>query len=226
MRSRQVNLQYTFCGLIALNIRQCRIASVSPCAKHPLCVLVHCCCSFFATGSRDNTVKLWALSSVGTQQQQRPIATLPPFSAGITAVALSPCPVSAAAAAAAGGDAAQQGSAAAGSAAALSAAAEQVHLLAVGMEDGCVQVWRLRVQGTAAVPTAPAAGGEAGGQGVPQVVCERLWGSEVWQQHAAAVRRLRWAPACMSWLCDGGDGGIALASCGEDNSVRVFDVRL
>jgi WD40 repeat protein len=181
--------------------------------------LVHCCCSFFATGSRDNTVKLWALSAVGTQQQQRPIATLPPFPAGITAVALSPCHVSAAAAAAAGGDAAQQDSAAA----AVSAAVEQVHLLAVGMEDGCVQVWRLRMQGMAAVP---AAGGEAGGQGVPQVVCERLWGSEVWQQHAAAVRRLRWAPVCVSWLCDGGDGSIALASCGEDNSVRVFDVRL
>lgn len=186
----------------------------------PCVPLLYCCCSLFATGSRDNTVKLWALSAVGTQQQQRPIAVLPPFPAGITAVALSPCHVSAAAGAA-GGDAAQQGSAAAGS-----AAAEQVHLLAVGMEDGCVQVWRLLMQVTAAVPTAPAAVGEAGGQGVPQVVCERLWGSEVWQQHAAAVRRLRWAPACVSWLCDGGDGSIALASCGEDNSVRVFDVRL
>jgi hypothetical protein len=57
------------------------------------------------------------------------------------------------------------------------------------------------------------------------VVCEQLWSSEVWQQHAAAVRRLRWAPGCVSWLCGSGCG-VVLASCAEDNSVRVFDVTL
>jgi hypothetical protein len=59
------------------------------------------------------------------------------------------------------------------------------------------------------------------------VVCEQVWCSAVWQQHAAAVKRLRWAPACVSWLCEGeGVSAVALASCGEDHSVRVFRVEL
>lgn len=99
-----------------------------------------------------------------------------------------------------------------------------MHLLAVGMEDGRVAVWRLQVPAGAADAPQPA----DGAQQQPAVVCEQLWSSEVWQQHAAAVKRLRWAPDCVSWLCGGGaaGAGLALASCGEDNSVRLFDVVL
>lgn len=167
-----------------------------------------CCRSLFATGSRDQAVKVWSLAGVGAPQQ-KPIAVLPPFPAGITAVALSPQHVSAAAAAG-------QPSGPAG----------VVHLLAVGTEDGQVQVWRLQVPGSS-----------PGGHNVwseeqqgkvqqqQQVVCERLWCSEVWQQHAAAVRRLRWAPGCVAQLC--GEGStVALASCGEDHSVRLYDLQL
>lgn len=101
-----------------------------------------------------------------------------------------------------------------------------MHLLAVGMEDGRVAVWRLQVPAGATDAPQPADGAQ---QQQPAVVCEQLWSSEVWQQHAAAVKRLRWAPGCVSWLCSGGaaaGAGLALASCGEDNSVRLFDVVL
>jgi hypothetical protein len=96
----------------------------------------------------------------------------------------------------------------------------QQHLLAVGMEDGQVQVWLLQQQ------QQQGADQQAPGQ-APMVVCEQVWCSAVWQQHAAAVKRLRWAPACVSWLCEGaGASAVALASCGEDHSVRVFRVEV
>lgn len=141
---------------------------------------------------------------MGQQQQQKPLATLPPFPAGITAVALCPQHVSAAAAAA------------------VASAQQHIHLLAVGLEDGRVQVWQLQMQDC--WPVGP--GAESAQRG--QVVCRQLWCSEVWQQHAAAVKRLRWAPAAVSWLCDDDSQGtgLKLASCAEDNSVRVFSVAL
>jgi WD40 repeat protein len=172
-------------------------------------------CSLFATGSRDQTVRLWARAGVGGQQPQKPLAVLPPFPAGVTAVALSPQHVSVAAAAAAG--IGQRG-------------AQEVHLLAVGCEDGQVQVWQLQLQQCVAegagggVQGADGPCGAAAGQ---QVEVQQLWCSEPWQQHVGAVRRLRWAPACVPSMCGGvGGGGVVLASCGEDNSVRLFDIAL
>lgn len=200
------------CGPCRVSLNDYAAASFPVCPDHQHSVWLSCCCgvntlvsvcSFFATGSRDQTVKLWVLAGVG-QPQQKPVAVLPPFPAGITAVALSPGHVASSMMAAAGGD------------------SSRVHLLAVGMEDGRVQVWRLQMPPLQQQQEMQVQ--EQQQQQEMQVVCEQLWCSEAWQQHAAAVRRLRWAPACVPWLCGGGAGVVGLASCGEDHSVRLFGV--
>jgi hypothetical protein len=184
----------------------------------------------FSTGSRDQSVKLWALADMGGSSSssssssssvpQRPVLSLPPFPAGVTAVALT--------AAAAGGSCARQQQ-------------QQQWLLAVGLEDGSLSVWRVTVV-TAADAQAQPTGHSSS--------AERLWSSQPWEQHAAAVKRLAWGPpGCVQALCgSGGDDGrqpsgaadtagaagvdaasaaprhhtMHLASCGEDHSVRVF----
>jgi hypothetical protein len=153
-------------------------------------------------------VNLWALGDVAAAgaaaaaaAAQKPVLTLPPCPAGVTAVALAPQHASAAAA--------QDG------------ATAQQHLLAVGLQDGRLQVWRL-------VLRSKADGGSS--------TCEQLWASQPWEQHAASVRRLAWgAPCVVAGLCDdagdagqGGQGGgdasgvLHLASCGDDHGVRVW----
>jgi hypothetical protein len=151
-------------------------------------------------------VKLWAVDDQG-KPQQKPAACLPAFPAGITAVALAPQHVCAAVAAAAG----------------TGADAEILHLLAVGLEDGQVQVWSIEV---------PRQLQNQQQQQQSEVVMQQLWASQAWEQHAAAVRRLRWATAGVDWLCGrsaaGGSNGscMQLASCGDDHSVRVYGVTL
>lgn len=131
---------------------------------------------------------------------QKPAATLPAFPFGVTAVALAPQHVSSAGAAAGSGSSPESG----------------LHLLAVGLEDGQVQVWSVEAT------HGSVDGGNSCGLGF---TVKQLWVSAAWCQHATVVRRLRWAPAGTDWLCGGGHG-VCLASCGEDSSVRVFSVEL
>lgn len=161
---------------------------------------------FFATGSRDQTVKLWAVDSTG-MPGHKPAITLPPFAAGVTAVALAPQHVSAAAAAPAGaGDSGH----------ARACAPSHVHFLAVGLENGRIEVWGVTItQGSADTATCDLG-----------FAVEQLWVSKAYCQHASVVKRLRWAPDGVAWLCGGSEGSLYLASCGEDNSVRVFGVTL
>jgi hypothetical protein len=143
--------------------------------------------------------------------QQKPFGCLPAFPVGITAVSLAPQHVCASAAAAAAGMIGDQ--------------AQGFHLLAVGLEDGQVQVWSVEVRQQL----------QDQQQQQGEVIVKQLWASQAWEQHAAAVRRLRWAPAGVEWLCGssaaGGSGGscgscVQLASCGDDHSVRVYGVTL
>ncbi|KXZ43915.1 hypothetical protein GPECTOR_77g12 [Gonium pectorale] len=162
-----------------------------------------------ATASRDETVKVWRLPGGGgdTAAGAAPVlaATLPQFPCAATAVAFAPTPATNAAAAG-GGE----------------------YLLAVGLENGAVQLWKLTEAG-------PAADGSAGGGG-PALAATRLWeAADAWC-HAAAVRRLRWRgapgtggqPLPAAPAQDGGRGGAAalqLASGSDDHSVRVFTFR-
>lgn len=151
---------------------------------------------------------------MGSSQPQKPVVTLPHFAVGITAVALAPQHVAAAAAAedAGGGG--------------CPSVATCVHVLAVGLEDGRVQVWQLSL-----MPLAGGAAAQDAEQQVQEWRSEQLWVSAPWEQHAGAVKRLCWGAACVIGVCGGSPGagrgqGMQLASCGEDHSVRVYEMHL
>ncbi len=137
--------------------------------------------SMFATCSRDQLVKVWQAPAAGDAAlQEQPLLVLPQFAVPVTAVAFGP------ALGGAGGG----------------------HLLAVGLEDGHVQVWEV----------ARAAG--------EQPSCRQLWGSSDWCRHAAAVKRLRWRSGTVGYGRHGGGNVLQLASAGEDHAVRVVEVGL
>lgn len=78
-------------------------------------------------------------------------------------------------------------------------------LLAIGMENGLIEFWSLSING--AVPGATA------------ILISQL---DPVMCHASAVNRLAWRNPEMSEDCS----SIQLASCGADNCVRVFDVKV
>ena len=183
---------------------------------------------FLATGARDGLVRLWEVVS---RSEVRRAGQLPAFPAAVMAVAAAPravalevlqqqqqqrrrrC------------EGAQQGAGAAANGPA--AAAATTAILAVGLEDGGVQVWQAIV-----------------GEHHQQPEQHRLlWSAGPGQRHAGAVRRLAWAPSRGGRSAADGDGGdgdgdgarslsrsrsrrrpFLLATCGEDAAVRIFEV--
>jgi elongator complex protein 2 len=138
-----------------------------------------------ATGARDGLVRVWEV----LEKDVRRVGQLPTFPAAVTAVAAAPR----AQVMAAGG-----------------AGSGRAMVLAVGLEDGGVQVWHAWLD-------------EEGSD----LQHRLLWRAGPGQRHAAAVRRLAWAP-----VRGGGGGGerrcrrrpYLLASCGEDAAVRIYEV--
>ena len=111
---------------------------------------------------------------VGAQLGSTPIATLPAFPASVTAVAIAPS---------------------------LSHAGN--HVLAVGLEDGSLDLVGLRISDSELVSH------------------ETLWRASVYEAHAGAVRRLCWR------TCGYGDSDAGvLASCSDDHSFKIFEVAL
>ncbi|GIM15502.1 hypothetical protein Vretimale_18281 [Volvox reticuliferus] len=178
-----------------------------------------------ATASRDDTVKVWRMGGAvggggcGGDEGSRATAapslalTLPQFPCAATATAFAPRlpaspPVS--------------------SSSCNSVAVSGKYVLAVGLEDGSVQVWQL----------AAASGDSAAAQGPSGLVASCLWTAGDPWRHVAAVRRLRWrgAPGTATAVPEGdknktavaaavgveGNGALQLASGSEDHSVRVF----
>lgn len=139
-----------------------------------------------ATASRDQLVKVWSTQGCsargGSGSAQVPLAAaLPAFPAAVTAVAFAPQAVG-------GGE-----------------------LLAVGLEDGAVSLWRLAV-------------------GAEQLEASCVWSAGRAVAHVAAVRRLCWRGARGTGAAEeqegqrNGDGKVRLqlGSCSDDHSVRVF----
>ncbi|GLC36432.1 hypothetical protein PLESTM_000445900 [Pleodorina starrii] len=183
-----------------------------------------------ATASRDDTVKVWrtgggephgggggaddAGSNGAATMAPALAATLPQFPCAATAVAFAPRKPT---------DTSGTGSGSS-SASGTALGDDRSYVLAVGLEDGSVQIWRL------------AAAAAEGGGGAGALVASCLWSAgEAWR-HAAAVRRLRWraAPGTATAVSEGeaaaavaaGEGGaLQLASGSEDHSVRVFKLR-
>lgn len=116
-----------------------------------------------ATGSRDETIKLWAVQQPGSSEvagpagqmaamvSERPTATLPAFPSAVSSLAFSPSLPSD------GGRGSR-------------------YLLAVGLESGELQVWSF-----------PPSDGEGLQQGL-----RCCWGTDSFTRHAAAVSAVCW----------------------------------
>lgn len=122
----------------------------------------------FATGSRDKTVKIWAVEQDSSVKQ---MITLPQFSSSVTALSW------------------------------VGIDRQSNHgLLAVGMENGLIELWSLTINKSAAANLAVR---------FDTSLC-----------HVSSVNRLSWRNPEKSEECK----RMQLASCGADQCVRVFDV--
>lgn len=156
------------------------------------------CSRFFATGSRDRSVKIWELSENGDGNfQVKLITALPLFKCSVTALAWAPF-----------------------------TASQKSYLLAVGKEDGTLEVWRGFV-----TPSADAATSEKYPQETRKLdmsFCSRV---ERFLCHGATIHRLRWRDLSTSVTQKQGDQQsgleiskdlerLQLASCGADHTDR------
>jgi len=131
----------------------------------------------FATGSRDKTVKIWAVEKDSSIRQ---LMTLPQFMSSVTALSW------------------------------VGLHHQRDHgLLAVGMENGQIELWNLSCNraddGCIAAP------------GFAAALVVRI---DPFICHASAVNRLAWKKNQEDHT------SMQLASCGADNCVRVFDVTI
>ncbi|PKI59817.1 hypothetical protein CRG98_019823 [Punica granatum] len=129
----------------------------------------------FATGSRDKTVKIWAVEG---ESSVKHISTLPQFSSSVTALSWV------------GLDWKQNSG-----------------LLAVGMENGLVELWALRIVRTE-------------GTEVPKVSASLAARLDPLMCHISTVNRLAWRTSVKAEDLR----TIQLASCGADQCVRVFEI--
>lgn len=129
----------------------------------------------FATGSRDKTVKIWAVKSESSVRQ---LMTLPQFMSSVTALSWVGLR-----------DRRNEG------------------LLAVGMENGQIELWGLSHN--------RADDGSIAAPGLTAALVIRI---DPFMCHASTVNRLSWRKN------EEDHTAMQLASCGADNCVRVFDV--
>uniref|UniRef100_A0A5B7BI41 Elongator complex protein 2 n=1 Tax=Davidia involucrata TaxID=16924 RepID=A0A5B7BI41_DAVIN len=133
----------------------------------------------FATGSRDKTVKIWAIEKGSSVKQ---LLTLPPFNSSIMALSW------------AGLDHQSNDG-----------------LLAVGMENGLIELWNLSVRRT-----------EDGSIATPGATAALVVRLDPFACHVSAVNRLAWRNLDKSQ----DSRSMQLASCGADHCVRVFEVKV
>ncbi|KAK4789130.1 hypothetical protein SAY86_020449 [Trapa natans] len=130
----------------------------------------------FATGSRDKTVKIWAVKGDSSVKH---ISTLPQFSSSVTALSWV------------GLDRGQNSG-----------------LLAVGMENGHIALWGLRV-------------GRTKGAEAPVISLSLAAQLDHLMCHVSTVNRLTWRSSE-----EEDSRTLQLASCGADQCVRVFEISI
>lgn len=128
----------------------------------------------FATGSRDKTVKIWSIAN-NSNNSVKQLATLPTFKDSVTALSWTCIDRS-----------------------------RNSGILAVGMDNGAMEIWNIFSGNDAKVECSPA------------VVFDPFL------CHVSTVHRLAWRKNEKS---DDEAGILKLASCGADHCVRVFNVR-
>ncbi|KAK1269256.1 Elongator complex protein 2 [Acorus gramineus] len=158
--------------------------SYQPVAKHDAHKRIIWACSWnpfgheFATGSRDKTVKIWAVENETSVKQ---LIALPQFSSSVTALSWV------------GRD-----------------RLNNVGFLAVGMESGLIELWNISGRKTANDGLAPTNVSAGLALRFDPFLC-----------HVSTVQRFAWRNS------EAGDSGsMQLASCGDDNCVRVFKVHV
>jgi elongator complex protein 2 len=164
----------------------------------------------FATGSRDKTAKVFRVDEQGRPVEE---AVLPVFNSAVTAVAFAPLlpqPAGSSELFASVED--------------LTAAGTPRPLtLAVGLEDGSIELWQSTTPLGAA--SAPAAAAAAEGVSVKPQQWVRLHAFHSNVCHSGRIKRL-----CWRWRSEGtastseSASELELASCGEDHSVRIFSM--
>ncbi|OAE19684.1 hypothetical protein AXG93_1847s1490 [Marchantia polymorpha subsp. ruderalis] len=170
------------------------------------------CDSFFATGSRDKIVKIWSVQDTETGVQVQNIITLPPFKSSVTALAWGP-----------------------------KLPQQKAYLLAVGMEDGSVELWQGSLRQASESDFNIVAGdGTTSLWKLEMSILEKF---DKFLCHVATVHRLTWrahlsgherstSPEIKSTLGDSSrseqrvDEVLQLASCGADHSIRLYNVIL
>eukprot|EP00850_Spirogloea_muscicola_P014434 SM000103S09526 [mRNA] locus=s103:437592:442532:- [translate_table: standard] len=163
----------------------------------------------FATGSRDKLVKVWVIAtSEDGSPVIRHLMTPPVFRSSVTAAAWSPSRLS-----------------------------DGSLVLAVGTEEGSIEVWKMIVgeqnrEGPTSTASRPGPytqtdSSRARGHQVQAIThCTRLASFDVHMCHVAAVLRLRWQRDGDSRTLEERPEAdpIKLASSGADHSVRIFEV--
>ncbi|KAK3421613.1 hypothetical protein EUGRSUZ_G02236 [Eucalyptus grandis] len=129
----------------------------------------------FATGSRDKTVKIWAVVAESTVKH---VTSLPQFGSSVTALSWL------------GLD-----------------RLKNVGLLAVGMENGLIELWNLSGKG-------------GGVTEIPELTVSLAVRLDPLMCHVSSVNRLAWRDSGKKADC----GSMQLASCGADHCVRIFEV--
>lgn len=125
----------------------------------------------FATGSRDKTVKIWAVEKESSSVKQ--LMTLPQFTSSVTALSWAGLPHR-----------------------------RNNGVLAVGMENGQIELWNLSFKRQ---------------DNAPGSAANLLFRVDPFKCHASTVNRLAWREN------EENNKSLQLASCGADNCVRVFD---
>lgn len=163
------------------------------------------CDRFFATGSRDKTVKIWNFSETreGSPQVQLNV-TLPIFRSSITALAWAP------------------------------SAAAETYVLALGKEDGSLELWK----GSVIASTESASLNSLSLQGLRKLEMSCLSKLDAYLCHSATVHRVCWRGLPISLEerqaeCQGisldkdvQSLTLQLATCGADHTIRIFNVTL
>ena len=158
-----------------------------------------------ASGSRDGTVKLWAVKS-GQQEgsggvegvpvlSERPAATLPTFQSAVCSLAFASLLTGLAS----------------------RAAVNRRYILAIGLEDGNLQLW-------SSGGTQPLDDPSEGDQIAP--IMSLSWSSNDFTRHSAAISSLCWRVkvAPPHGAQSAGGAVLQVATAGRDHSVRVFSV--